>query len=214
MQYTAAALLCLLCLLPGAAWSQGITDTSPESPGGLPREGGQMVLEPLDGGRYKLTVVASDGQLYRCATATDREEPCTLVGLPLGKLTLRISGDAHYEQTLNLSRESVLLRVEGHNPWYGWLAVGGLGGGFLASVVAVGSLGVSEGFSGTTLVGFLASPILYTVGLIYGILWLVDEDKVSVERFDLSMALPSLGEHAVARAGLLPHGGVGLELRW
>lgn len=171
------------------------------------RSTGQVRLMAVDGGTYHLSVVDRLGEVHTCEEAIVKARPCTISNIPSGKIRVRISGHLVEEREMNLAEETIEVRVDGVEDWTGWASVGGLAGGFVSSIVGLS-------LENNQLLVLASVPILYTAGLVFGIIWLVDSDKTKVQRFDLdevAAQAPPVNFHlGVADGGLT----VGLSVQW
>jgi hypothetical protein len=191
---------------------------SPTKP--LHTEGrGTLRIESKDGGDYQLRVLTADGSEYACERVANAKTPCVLKNIPPGRVVLRISGDLSYEETTTLGEETIVIGADGASGWYGWAAIGSAAGGFIASIVFVSSSATSsaadDGFSATTIAGITMTPILWTTSLVFGVLWFLDNDKVTTQRFDAGRTSSTDGIQLNWGVAPTTDGGmVGLTLTW
>lgn len=181
---------------------------------------GVIRLEAKDDGEYNLSVLTGDGSEYVCDAPATKKTPCTLKNLPQGRIVLRISGDMEREEITTLGNETIVLNADGAAGWYGWTSIGCAVGGFVASIVFV-TAGISsadeneDGLNALTITGIALTPILWTTSLVFGVLWFLDDDKFSSQRFDAPRANDDNGislDWGVAATG--DGGMVGLQLTW
>lgn len=148
---------------------------------------GQLRLRVLDKDAYAMTVVASDGHFHECSLEGERGGTCDFRGLPPGRTSIKVRGAATQDREINLGAETFVMEVDGAEGWYGWASLGFLGGGFVTAVVGLTSVVADDDRDGLGVGGFAAiagAPVMYTTSLVFGVLWLLDKDKVEVRRFE------------------------------
>lgn len=147
----------------------------------------RLRLEGLDDGAYTLVATAADGERRTCKNGLGGLRSCVIDSIPPGRLHLRVEGDARYEETTTVGDETMLVSVDGATGWYGVATIGSAVAWFTGAGLAMGTGAGAADTSSAELVSGLALTAIGGTGLlVFGILYLLDDDEVKVQRFDTS----------------------------